>query len=90
MWPLLGNNSVNKLQRQGIHTQQQKNCGSNVFCVPCAEAIYNESKREKLVCRESWVGGYQSAVLSCIIKHHYQATTSEQVEDFMCAVVVVI
>jgi hypothetical protein len=32
----------------------------------------------------------QQQLLSCIVSSHYLATTSEQTEDFMCAVVVVI
>jgi hypothetical protein len=47
--------------------------------------VPSEDQQEKLV---SWRSG--SAVLSCIVSSRYLATTSEQTEDFMCAIVVVI
>jgi hypothetical protein len=39
---------------------------------------------------EVGVGGYQSTVLSYIVRRRYQATTREDIEDFMWAVVVMI
>jgi hypothetical protein len=50
------------------------------------------SMRSWVLNHESEVGvdGYQSGVLSCFAKRRYQATTSEDIEDFMCAVVTVI
>jgi hypothetical protein len=52
--------------------------------------LYSESEQEKLVVSlDSEVGGYQSTVLSCVVRRRYQAPASEQTEGFMCAVIVI-
>jgi protein-L-isoaspartate O-methyltransferase len=50
--------------------------------------LYSEDHREKLIIHEVGVGGYQSAILSCIVRRRYQATTSEDIEDLVFAVVI--
>lgn len=34
------------------------------------------------------MGGYQSRILSCIVRHRYQASTSKDTEDIVFAVVI--
>jgi hypothetical protein len=63
-----------------------------VFYVQPMWRLYNEGQLDKPVSRQLWVGGWSQwlAVLNCIVSSQYPATTSEQTEDFMCNVVVVI
>jgi hypothetical protein len=37
---------------------------------------------------EVGVSGYQSGVLSCTVRHHYQGTTSENTKDLLFAIVI--
>jgi hypothetical protein len=54
--------------------------------------LHSEDHQEKLASRESevGVGSHQCRFLSCIVRHCYQASTSEDIENFMCAVVIMI
>jgi hypothetical protein len=53
--------------------------------------LYNEDQLDRPVSQQSVRGRSQwLAILNYTVSNHYLATTSEQTEDFMCAVVVII
>jgi hypothetical protein len=54
-----------------------------IFSMQSVMRLYKENQMDKPASR-------QLAVLGCIARSHYLARTSEQTEDFMCVVVIVI
>jgi hypothetical protein len=74
--PLLDNGEVNMFPRQAINTHQ--------YVQKLWEAVFSIRPIPRPTYRPA------QAVLSCIVTNQYQATTSEQIEYFMCLLVVVI
>lgn len=61
-----------------------------VFSVQSTLRLNSDDTRQ--IDNQSWVrvSGYQSTVLICIVRHHYQAMTIEVTEDVVFAVAICI